>query len=408
MAEFLRRGERVRERQESGGRAEIVRELFEAENIKSRVIELKDGTLYRQAIIFSPESVKQDEPLVRVYRGINHLDKSILHQTSYALRTREGSGGYISELEHAREQVEALTDNPTHENLIRYVEAVWPDVADDEVERLESDLEAIEDDVLNGLPLRLALVHMTFGHNGGMYTDTGIAPYISASSDMNEAAGYGGKGIMVLDVPVSKIEALTGGSSREVAIKGAIPKEYISAILLKENPVGVSEEPADELALVSKVLSDEIPHEVIEGSAIDQQFSHLRAEEEAKDSLQHEKDVASIVERRSKLVLSKYPDSRPSEEEIGRLETGEHTDKYTATRRAIYDKLAERLEAAGRKKEDLEDFFVFDRQLDRETYTQKDVHYSRAEVTDKMLAKLRKLVVREEQYRASRKSALGE
>ncbi|KKR98257.1 MAG: hypothetical protein UU48_C0004G0050 [Candidatus Uhrbacteria bacterium GW2011_GWF2_41_16] len=374
-----------------------IQDLLRQEGISTQTIEIPHGTIFKHAILF-PYQYTGSEPLVRAYRGINQLDTSLLQQVSYALRSREENADSIQILEHARQEVALLTSQPTYKNLLKYIEAVWPDLTDKEIRRLQEDLESIEDDVLSGFSLRLCLVHKTFGFTGGHYTDTGIPPYISVSTDPIEATNYGEKGLMILDLPLSKYEALTGKAKGEISVKGDIPKEWIVAVLPRTTLLNLKkEEQEKDINQTLRVIETKIPHKVLEEKDVEEQFKMIRKQEEKDDLKHHEEDIRDIQTQRIKRLLRTYTDLTPTSEEIMRLQKQESIDAYTATKRALYDILATQYEkVTGRSRKELEEFMIFDTVCDPSTYITQDLYYERKVVTETMLKKLAQLVTYQE------------
>lgn len=384
---------------ESHTAAAELQELFAEHNIETEEV-LIDNNVFERALVF-PHNYQGTEPLVRIYRGINQLDETLLNQVPYALRTREKDAETISVLDHARAEVDALTAEPTYENLLRYVDAVWPDLSDDEIGRFARSLADMEDSVMNdGISLRRCLVHETFKFGGGVYTDTGIAPYISASNKMREAAGYGGRGgFMILDVPLSKIEAITGKNDGEVTVKGAIPPEYISALVIKTRGNHEDSEAglANELAKVAETLAPHIKHQVLDRRQTLESYSKLQEKEGEVDKANYQRDVEMIQARRAKLVGAKWPDLLPDGVKVKAIMEADKIDIYTATKRAIYDQLMDRYAKTGGHPSNFEGDYVFDKGINRETGDYEDIKYSRSNITDAMLEKIRKIVIYNEE-----------
>jgi len=95
---------------------EAFHEQLKELDIKAELIYLPEATDFKEIILF-PKSPKTTEPLIRVYRGINVLDKTAVRQLPYAMRSRaEEDDVSITELRHAKETMDQLTEDPTHEN----------------------------------------------------------------------------------------------------------------------------------------------------------------------------------------------------------------------------------------------------------------------------------------------------
>ncbi len=377
--------------------AEAIREMFEANGVAARVVDVPGGVEFQRAIILSKNRAST-EPLVRVYRGVHRMDETLLRQVPYALRSRDARElGPVRILEGAREQALALADRPTHENLMRYVDVVWPELHDTEIERFNESLEDIENYVLEGQSLRINLAHKTFGFAGGAYADTGIPPYLSASGDLSEAAAYGRAGIMVLDVPVSKIEALFGRAKGEVVIKGEIDPSHITAILPRgySSPDWKTEDVSADAGRAVDAVVREARVPVLSEEEAAKSFREISLADRAEDRANHGADVLSIQTRRAELVRQRFGFLGISKEDVKALMRDESVDAYTAAKRAAYDRLADRFEKADprrNRKSALEERYVFEEKFDMDTLATARFHYVRANVSDGMLAKLRKLV----------------
>lgn len=381
--------------------AEQLHDMLLECGIETEVIDIPENESFHSIVLFPGRARTTNEPFVRVYRGINQLNETVLDQVPYALRSREKEDAEapLTILNHARAEVDALTEHPTYENLLRYVDAVWPDLTDKEIERFAKKLEKIEDGVLSGIPLRIELVHATYEFHGGVYADTGIAPYISASTDPNEAGAYGRGGVMVIDLPVSKIDAVAVRTKGEIVIKGAIPPEYITALLPRTRGFVPQESKAEkDIARICEVIDARVQSPVLVGQKMEEVFQEICQRERAEDAAQHARDVAMIQERRAKKISEEFRDIRVSKEEVADVQLQENTDVYTATRRVMYDKLVARFEAAKGRREMLEEEYVYESHFDFDTRETSKTHYTRNHVTDNMLKKLRDIVRNREDY----------
>ncbi len=204
---------------------------------------------------------------------------------------------------------------------------------------------------------------------------------------------------MVLDVPSSKIDALTGRTDGKVVIKGSIPPEYITAVLPRtkdSNPYHSDGE--RDILQACMVIDARIKHKTLDAEARSAVLQEIRQREEAQDIAQHSHDVAMIKERRAKKIGEEFRDVRVSKEEVAYVQSQENTDVYTATRRVMYDKLVARFEAAGGRRNSLEEYYTYDSRFDLDTGETIKTYYTRNQVTDDMLKKLRNIVRREEDY----------
>lgn len=201
-------------------------EVFEQAGIESRTIKIENGGEFSEVIILQKKEILTDK-MVRIYRGINHLDSSVLEQIPYAMRT-ENATGKPTALDNVKKEVDNLAKNPTYENLLVYVDKVRQYLSTDETNRMVQELSEVEKNILKGYSTRKELIYQQYKHNGG-WGDRGIAPYISASFDPYEAATYGREGLIVIDIPLSEIDYLRADCT-EISIKGTLNKKYITAI----------------------------------------------------------------------------------------------------------------------------------------------------------------------------------
>src|SRR3989338_4452280 len=156
--------------------------LFKEAGVKTRVVTIGGGGEFEEAVILEKTEIPESR-MIRLYRGVSHLDASLLEQVPYALRGE--------------------TDEKTKKPEV--LEAVRPYLSEWAQSKLDEDLERFEDDVLSGESTRRTLVYKQLGHNGG-YADRDLTPYISASTDLSEAVGYGQKGVLIIDMPIVEID----------------------------------------------------------------------------------------------------------------------------------------------------------------------------------------------------------
>lgn len=367
-----------------------------AESVETTRLKIPESKAFTEILLFPKKN--PTEPPVRVYRGINHLNADVLRQVSYALRSRqEESDSDIVILEHARKAVENLANQPTHENLLAYLEAVWPDVNDKELTELEEALTRTEDGVLeHGWSLRLQLTHNTYEF-GGAYTDMGLTPYLSGTTSPDQAVGYGRAAIMVLDLPSSKVEAMATSTNAETAIKAAIDPEDITAILIRDRSAihMESEELSDEIRKAIGVLDGMISYQPLSDEALEKLMSTIRREEKQMDVLNREKDLLSIQKRRAKRIMSLVDEDPFSEEDIVRVMSSNALDRYSAVKQLIYDRFVDRFVTVGGRQEALTKDFEYDYTFG-EGSTRIPLYCDRNKITDEMLRKMKRRVEFEE------------
>ena len=136
------------------------------------------------------ETGQEKEPTIRIYRGINNITQAT-GQIPYAMRAME-EFGKVKEIPEVESLVNELANNPTYENLMKYFEAIKPHLNENQVANMERDIEKVENYLIQGYSVRQSLIDLQTRRMGGV-ADIGIAPYISASTDLNEAAGYGSR-----------------------------------------------------------------------------------------------------------------------------------------------------------------------------------------------------------------------
>lgn len=364
-------------------------EVFEKAGLEPRVVKIENGGEFSEAIIFDNKEASP-EKMARLYRGINHLDASVLEQIPYAMRTENGTGKPIT-LENVRQEVDALAKNPTYENLLAYTDKVRPHLSQDEARRLDEDLSRIEDGILDGHSTRKELMFKQIEHGGG-WGESGVTPYVSASFDPYEAAEYGNEGLMVIDVPLSEIEDFRADAT-EANIKGALDKKYITAILPRKR--GEAKDDKGEIdrqvyqALQKVYESAEIP---LYG---DEEMRSARekkiAEETESDKEQQKKDVERVRQKRVEKLARVFPEMKINFQEAQEKSAEQGTDAYTKVKRDIFDQYKTRLEKIGRNGRNIDDY-----EFSESEYGERK-KFDREKTSDIMLIKLRELTLRLEE-----------
>ena len=108
--------------------------------LQAEIISIPGATIFKEAVLIDRE--KTGEKMVRVFRGVIQLDKSITNQTAYAARSQDYSGA----------------DLKIYESLVQYANKIRPYLTEKEQERLDRDLRETEDNILEGSTLRTELV----------------------------------------------------------------------------------------------------------------------------------------------------------------------------------------------------------------------------------------------------------
>jgi hypothetical protein len=364
-------------------------EILKQAGIKYRTIEIENGGEFPEAIILQKQEIPT-EKLVRIYRGINHLDGSVLEQIPYAMRTENGTGKPKA-LENVRQEVDNLAKNPTYENLLAYADKVRPSLSPDENLRMDEDLSQIEKEVLEGSSTRKALIFKQIEHRGG-WGESGITPYVSASFDPCEAAGYGKEGLIVIDVPFSQLADFRA-DGMEVNIKGALDKKYITAILPRKR--GEAKDDNEKInqqvyqALQKVCESAEIPLFSIEEMRSERE-KKIKKETEV-DNEQQKKDVELVRQKRVEKLAKVFPEMKINFQDAKEKSAELETDPYTKVKRDIFDYYKARLEKIGRNGNNIDDYAFSELQYG------KQKKFDREKISDIMLVKLRELTLRLEE-----------
>ncbi len=359
-------------------------EVFEKAGVESRVVKIENGGEFSEIIILDKKEIPT-EKMARLYRGINHLDASVLEQIPYAMRTENGSGKPTI-LESVRQEVDTLAKNPTYENLLAYTDKVRSNLSPEEVRRMDDDLARIENGILDGNSTRKELIYKQIEHGGG-WGDSGITSYISASFSPYEAAGYGNEGLVVIDVPLSEIEDFRADGT-EVNIKGALDKKYITAILPRKREGTKEKEQLNQeiyRALEKVYASITVP--LFDNKEMLSQREQKLLQEAELDKEQWKKDVELVRQKRVAKLAKKFPevkiDSGSSEQNS--LEQG--VDSYTKVKQDIFDQYKTRLEKIGRNGRNIDDY-----EFSETEYSERK-KFDREKTSDIMLIKLRELTL---------------
>lgn len=364
-------------------------EVFEKAGLESRVVKIENGGEFSEAIIFDKKEASP-EKMARLYRGINHLDASVLEQIPYAMRTENGTGKPTT-LENVRQEVDTLAKNPTYENLLAYVDKVRPNLSPDEARRFDGDLARIEEGILEGHSTRKELIFKQIEHGGG-WGESGISPYISTSFDPYEAASYGNEGLMIMDVPLSQIEDFRADAT-EANIRGALDKKYITAILpRKRQGTKEKEELNQEVYQALQKVYENAPAALYEDEELRTEREKILAEEAELDKEQWKKDVEKVRQKRVGNLTRRFPEVKLNLENA----TEQDIDIYTRAKRGIFDFYKARLEKIGRNGRNIEDY-----EYQESDYSEQK-KFDREKTNDVMLLKLKVLVERLEEREEER------
>ncbi|MDE2020784.1 MAG: hypothetical protein KGJ13_10645, partial [Patescibacteria group bacterium] len=383
---------KIAEQPESGVRNDL-REALREMGVEAKDISLSDNTVFSEAIILSRKEAPAGKT-VRVFRGVNHLDSSIFNQTSYAMRA-ENVAGKAATIEDVKTEVENLANRPTYENLIAYVDKVSGRLSDAERRRLNDDLRRIEDGVLDGWSVRQELSSRQIEHGGGI-AERGISPYVSATYNAAEAAGYirGEGAVLVIDVPISEIEENVA-DSKETNIKGQVNPKYITAVLTKKwardtDPKKLNEDVERALATVAEAVPGTTETET--QTLREQKFT----EEERQDVEQRKIDIELVRRKRAEALTQKFREVNVEMPSSDTSSAESAPDIYTKTKTAIFDYYADRIKKIGRGGRSVEDYDFAD------SIVGSRKPFDREHTTDIMLVKLKELVKNLEDREAER------
>lgn len=335
---------------------------------------------FNEAIILNQERGDHgDEKFVRIFRAVKKLDD--LEQVPYASRSVDHSEGrrYLTKMKYAEEEVNELAENPTMEKLYSYMDTVeegrpkksreklasldwtseeyfeeqdkrYPKFTDDEKRRYRENIAGMEDNILyEGSNLRKELMFEQIKHPGGVI-DSGISPYVSVAGVIEEAAGYASSGgILVLDVPLSKVEC-KGGYKGEMQVRGSLDPKYISAILTVDSKAEKEDRENNAQRAMEKI-EGKIKAPVLSEEEKEIAFKKRIEEDNKRDESQHEKDLEIIREKRVNKLVNQFHntfagifgDSQGIYEKIKDSASEEGVDVYTKAKTMVFDYYYEKL-----------------------------------------------------------------
>lgn len=376
--------------------AKALSENLQADGVESKVIPIANASGFTEAIIL-PKKEMPTEKMVRVYRGVNQLDASLLQQIPYAMRAdSEDSFGSVV-LDSVRQEVDTLATEPTYEHLLAYVNKAKPQLNENQQKRLDRDLAKMEDGILKGYSVRTEIIYDQIGHNGGT-ADSGISPYLSASYSPGEALGYTRPdgALLVIDVPISQIEDF-GKDGTETNIKGALDSRYITAIIPR-NGMDLRDQASEQAiatALQTVTESSQVP--VYDTNEAQSVRGNQIATNQEKDKQQWQIDAEAVRQKRTTNLFSQFSEIGLNSQAVQQAPTESGTDIYTKTKTDIFDYYADRLSKLGRGGRNAADYEYVS---EAEYGARKK--FDRANVTDEMLLQLRTFVQRQEQRERER------
>jgi hypothetical protein len=368
-------------------------EIFAGAGIKATVSKIEGGEEFSEMIILEKTEIPK-EKLIRLYRGVNHLNSSVLNQIPYAMRS-EGDTGKPMIIEDVRQEVATLANDPTYENLLSYVNKVRPSLSAEEVRRMDDVLMGIEEGILSGQSTRKELLFKQIEHNGG-YATSGITPYISTTTDPYEAVGFGNEGMMVLDVPLSEIEDYKIDST-EVRFKGALDAKYITAILPRKLN---GQQDNDKTRQEVQQATQEVDRLVDVPLYDNDELQSVREEEIARkaelDEQQWRKDVEMVRQKRVTRLFEEFPEVEINLQSAQQEAIKHNIDVYTQVKRNIFDYYKNRLEKIGRNASNIEEYDFSESEYGRRK------KFDRLKSSDVMLLELKKLVKYKERVELNR------
>ena len=367
--------------------------------IKSERYQMAGNPAFPEVIVLRHREQSR-EKMVRIYRGIDAVT-SPLQQASYAMRSINTERTQVKVIDAVRPFVEALTQDPTLENVYAYVEAMSPLVSEKERNDLVNEMKSIESSVLQGWPVRTSL-RMLQVQRGGVHPDVGLAPYVSATPDPETAAAYARGRILVMDIPLAEVEDFNLGGG-EAKIKVAIKPEYITAIISKnsheysrsERDEGSESQLKAALEQVNLVTDSPLytEDELLEVLALQQ------AIDQADDIERHARDFEFLKTKEAERIVATFPECGFTFAEAMRQAGEQGTTVFDVVTKTIFDVYAPRLVATDRLKEyGIEDYTYG--AFDRETGDYQ--HFNKDAITEEALVSLRHQTLRQEKRIADR------
>lgn len=319
--------------------------------IDSRVLPVQGNEFLKDVIMLPHPERDTTEKLVRVYRGVGQTDADILNQTPYAMRTLGDKPHTVATVEDVREEITALSHLPSYDNLLKYVQKMKPFLSEHDQNHMSTSVTRAEEAILNAESLRSYLVYEQHAHAGGG-VDTDITPYISASFDSREAAGYAIEAVMVIDLPVSELED-NFGLNGETQIKDVLDPKYITAIIPRNRSLTreVSEEVLQgEINNAIQTVSANSDSPVLDENETVNERAKAAVKTRISDESQLAVDLQAVRLKRSQELRSKYSKLGIDFTGIEERATESGNNLYLQVKQEIYDHLARQyLELTGGK-----------------------------------------------------------
>ena len=371
------------EKKEAKTIAQELIEKFKKTGVESSLLKIEENVVFPE-IVFLEKKQKPKEKYVRIYRGVNKLDESLLEQLPYTMRKGEATGE-ILKIENIKEETENLANNPTYENLTIYIKKVLPHLSEKEKKNIYEELEKIEDNILKGSTLETELQFSQFMHCGGNVCDRGISPYISATFDPKEALTYGVLGMIIADIPITKMKEYN--LNTEVSVKGSLETKYVTAIVPRNLSVEKEgDETQKEIDNILQKVDEHTDIDLYEGTELESIRKDKIAEDHKKSEKQQKKDLQEVNKKRTNELKEKFPEIF-EELDLQESKMVQIIDLYSETKKRIFDYYIKSL------KEDDRKIVIEEYKFTEHEYT-RQLPFRREEITDLMLVKLREVVSR--------------
>ncbi len=316
-----------------------------------------------------------DEPRVRLYRGVNQIDMGIFHQRSYAEKGlySDWGGQRVStqtEKEAAVEEVQLFQQNPTYDELVSY-EATLSRVGGDQVARRMKDrMRDIEDYVLEtGESVQKALTWEHVKSASGIDAGIDISPYMSVGETAEVGGSYARRGMIVYDVPISMIAGR--GEEGELLISGRLTEEHVAAFAISK---AGSSESSDIRKMASRAVGEYVPSDdrtidvITSASTIDATLADTNDRYAAQD-------VQAVNNKRSRELLQMVGGAKTAKELGIALDSDLN---YRRTQEVLYDYFSVKLGLDATKGFTYQGEFQQER-ISRESITDEGVRAMRRE-----------------------------
>lgn len=340
-----------------------------------------EGQWYEGMFVMQHErQAGDDEPRVRLYRGVNQIDMGIFHQQSYAEKGlySDWKGQRYStpaEKQAATEKVHAFQANPSYDALWAYVDTLSQVGGQDVARRMKDRMRDIEDHIMaTGDSVQKALAWEHVKSASGVDAGIDISPYMGVAETAEVGGAYARKGMIVYDVPLSMIAGR--GEEGELLISGELTDEHVAAFAVcKVDPYmeRQARDPASQ-AIGEHVALNE---QTVTYAEVANHIDMLVVES---DKAQATQDMQAIHNKRAHELLSRVGGAQLVEE-LGIAPDGDMN--YQQTQAALYEYFSAKLERDGANE------FVYhdglrQQKMSRETITDAGIVAMRREYEDEL------------------------